>query len=226
MVHTDRCVVNTGFGGSSDSRSNDHNALQLALLQMMNCGVLPLGNKDPNDSERASEITQSPHSMPKQWVKAAMLIRLNTLIRGHSGVSMDVLEKLRCVLEVHNLPLSAQVTDSNRILLNEDVTPVIPLRGSISASGDLCPLSYVAGMLQGNPEIHTHLQRDNVVVPANEALAAREMAPAVLGPKEGLGLINGTAVSAGVAALALYDTRHIALLAQAYVLRPHLHALR
>ena len=80
-------------------------------------------------------------------------------------------------------------------------------------------------MLQGNPGINVHLRRGQLILPAKEALAAQEMAPAVLGPKEGLGLINGTAVSAGVAALALYDTRHIALLAQAYVLKSHLQNL-
>ena len=110
-MRTDCVTVNTGFGGSSDCRSNDYNALQLALLQMMNCGVLPLGNKDLTGPERASEMIQNPHSMPKQWVKAAMLIRLNTLIRGHSGVSMDVLEKMRCVLRADNLPLQGYLTD-------------------------------------------------------------------------------------------------------------------
>lgn len=72
--------------------------------------------------------------MPEAWVRAAMLIRANSLIRGHSAVRWKLLEQLSGLLE-------------------KNITPLVPLRGSISASGDLSPLSYVAGTLIGNPAI-------------------------------------------------------------------------
>jgi len=97
------------------------------------------------------------------------------------------------------------------------MTPVIPVRGSISASGDLIPLSYLAGALQGNPDIFVRtgkVHKDYRVVPASEALKLAEIEPVVLAAKEGLGLLNGTAASASVASLAIYESNHIAILSQ------------
>jgi phenylalanine ammonia-lyase len=77
-------------------------------------------------------------------------------------------------------------------------------------------LSYLAGALQGNPDIYAQIkgQEHHRVVSSNEALRSIGMAPVVLGPKEGLGLLNGTAASASVASLALYDYNHLMLLSQ------------
>jgi phenylalanine ammonia-lyase len=126
-----------------------------------------------------------------------MLIRSNSLAAGNSGVTLALLQNLVK-------------------LLSNDMIPLIPLRGSISASGDLSPLSYLAGVIQGNPYLKTWTGRypDRHLIPANEALKTVNMAPCDLGPKEGLAVTNGTSVSAGVAALALHDAHHLAVLSQ------------
>ena len=69
--------------------------------------------------------------MPEAWVRGAIVVRLSSLMRGHSGVRWEVLEKMQ------------------KLFLENNVTPVVPVRSSISASGDLSPLSYVAGALAG-----------------------------------------------------------------------------
>lgn len=188
--------VNTGFGGSADVRTKDWLGLQRGLLQHQHMGILTrrdIGKQSPN-----APIEFDSTSMPSSWVRAAMLIRVNTIIRGHSAVSMRVIEALLKMLQ-------------------EDMTPVIPLRGSISASGDLSPLSYIAGSISGNSDIYvrTGAKHGCRIVPAPEALQTIGLEPVILQPKEGLGLINGTAVSAGVASLALYETNHLATLSQA-----------
>lgn len=122
-----------------------------------------------------------------------MLVRSNTIARGHSAVSFHAIE-------------------TTLALLRNNLTPVIPLRGSISASGDLSPLSYVAGVVTGNPDIW--VRTPSSIISAKEALQRINVAPITLGPKEGLGFMNGTATSAAVSSLALYETHHIALLSQ------------
>lgn len=119
-------------------------------------------------------------------------------ISGHSAVRLSVLETLIRFLE-------------------EGITPVVPLRGSISASGDLSPLSYIAGAITGHPDIKvvTSIRGKEEVMLAPEALRLHGIEAVVLGPKEGLGLVNGTAVSASMATMALHDTHFLALLSQA-----------
>ncbi|KAF2095522.1 phenylalanine ammonia-lyase, partial [Rhizodiscina lignyota] len=191
--------VNTGFGGSADTRTSNLISLQRALVQHQNSGILtqtdiagPIGGGGQDDFEITS------NSMPTSWVRGLMLSRVNSVLRGHSAVSLKII-------------------DSILTLLDQDLTPVIPLRGSISASGDLSPLSYVAAVLQGNPSMYvrTGKKRGNRIVPAPEALELAGLKPVVLAAKEGLGLLNGTAASASVASLALHETNNLALLSQA-----------
>jgi phenylalanine ammonia-lyase len=122
-----------------------------------------------------------------------MLVRCNTVARGHSSVSLRIIETMVA-------------------LLQNDLTPVIPLRGSISASGDLSPLSYVAGIVTGNPDVY--VQSPSGIISAKQALEQLNFSPAILGPKEGLGLMNGTATSAAVGSLALYEAHQITVLSQ------------
>ena len=137
------------------------------------------------------------HSLPTTWVKAAMLVRLNSIIRGHSGVSR-------------------RVTDSLLNLIRNNLIPIVPLKGTVSASGDLMPLSHIAGAIEGNLDvfIQSGSLNHHRVVSAKEALEMGGTKPVSLAPKEGLGLINGTAVSAAVAILDMYETIQLAILSQ------------
>ncbi|SCZ90831.1 BZ3500_MvSof-1268-A1-R1_Chr1-3g02294 [Microbotryum saponariae] len=184
--------VTTGFGGSADTRTQDHLALQISLLEHQLCGVLPT-SFDQFALGRGLENT-----LPLEVVRGAMLIRVNSLTRGHSAVRIEVLETLVKFLE-------------------QDITPVVPLRGSISASGDLSPLSYIAGAITGHPDIKvvTCINGKPEIMFAPEALKLHNIDKVVLGPKEGLGLVNGTAVSASMATMALNDSHFLALLSQA-----------
>ncbi|KAF4620679.1 hypothetical protein D9613_000743 [Agrocybe pediades] len=189
--------LSTGFGGSADTRTDKPLMLGHALLQHQHIGVLPT-------SEEASEVLplhdpSASTTMPESWVRAAILIRMNSLIRGHSGVRWQLIEKMN-------------------ELLTANITPVIPLRGSISASGDLSPLSYIAGTLVGNESIQVYHGPKTFgprqKAPSCDALRQHSIEPIALASKEHLGLVNGTAVSAAVAALAIDDAMHLALLSQ------------
>ncbi|KAH9856013.1 phenylalanine ammonia-lyase [Lenzites betulinus] len=190
--------VSTGFGGSADTRTNDPLTLGHALLQHQQVGVLP------SDTDKAPTVLPlldplASTSMPESWVRGAILIRMNSLIRGHSGVRWELIEKMNS-------------------LLHENIVPLVPLRGSISASGDLSPLSYIAGVLIGNPSIRVfegpNTFKGRRIVSSREALDAHNIEPISLASKEHLGILNGTAFSASVGALAINEAVHLSLLAQ------------
>jgi phenylalanine ammonia-lyase len=127
-----------------------------------------------------------------------MLARINSLLRGHSAVRLVVVENIAT-------------------LLNHDFVPVIPLRGSISASGDLSPLSYIAGALEGNHDIFLDCRMSNgkrEILSADKAIQLAGLTPTTMMPKEGLGLMNGTAVSVAGATMALHETQYLALSTQ------------
>lgn len=110
---------------------------------------------------------------------AVMVARLNSLAYGYSGVRWELLDKLMQ-------------------LINQRVLPRIPAEGSVGASGDLIPLSYVAAALVGERQVVHH----GKLCAASDVLAKLGIAPLVLAPKEGLALVNGTAVMTGLACLA------------------------
>src|SRR5262249_34091585 len=87
-------------------------------------------------------------------------------------------------------------------LLDAGITPVVPEHGSLGASGDLAPLAHCALVLLGEGEV---FDESGARVPAADALDAAGLAPLVLGPKEGLALINGTDGILGMLLLALHD---------------------
>jgi histidine ammonia-lyase len=120
--------------------------------------------------------------LPARAVRATIALRANVLAKGHSGIRRETLEAL---LD----------------LLNRGVTPLVPSRGSVGASGDLAPLAHLALVLIGEGAV---LQADGVVEAAG-ALQAAGLEPVALQPKEGLALINGTQPSTAVLALALAD---------------------
>ncbi|QRW25470.1 phenylalanine ammonia-lyase [Rhizoctonia solani] len=190
----------------ADTRTSQHLALGKALLQHQHSGILPSFTHPGHVAEDKPEAPLplsdplNTLSMPESWVRAAMLIRMNSLIRGHSGVRWELLERMVSILD-------------------NDITPLVPLRGSISASGDLSPLSYVAGTIFGNEQIRCYHGKRNGELPrqitsSRAALQAAGIEPLKLAAKEHLGLLNGTAFSAAVASLALNDAVHMGMLAQ------------
>lgn len=184
--------VNTGFGGSADSRTTNYIALQKALIQHHNAAVLIPSDRGRESSHLSSSLKS--HSIPVPVVRAAMLVRCNSLLRGHSAVRPEVIEYI-CTF------------------LRSSITPVVPLRGSISASGDLTPLAYIAGALEGNPDISVHKSNGDIVR-ADQVLKELNLKPLEFGPKEGLGLLNGTAFSCGAASLVLFEANQLVLLSQ------------
>ncbi|KAM0251847.1 hypothetical protein ACHAP5_001510 [Fusarium lateritium] len=185
--------VNTGFGGSADVRTDDWLENQIGVLQHTQSAIITSSDKDPGiNSER-----EPSHVMPPEWVRGAILARANQNMRGQSSVRLEVLERLVK-------------------LLHHDIIPMVPIRGTISASGDLMPMSYIAGAVTGNPDVFVQVGQGKSakVMPSHEALQKSGLAPSGLGPKEALGLINGTAPSVSLASLVLHDAQQLAVLSQ------------
>ncbi len=161
-----------------------------------------------------SSGTGEPFDIPT--ARAIMLLLANSLARGHSGIREQTL---------HLLVMA----------LNRQVTPVIPTRGSVGASGDLAPLAHLSLALIGEGEAWYADER----LPAAEALKRAGLTPITLSAKEGLALINGTHVMEACGALALADALRLtraaevavamsteALLGSYVPLDPRIHALR
>lgn len=122
-----------------------------------------------------------------QWeVRAMMVVLAASLARAHSGVR-------------------AELVDSLAAHLNHGLTPVIPSRGSVGASGDLAPLAHLAQGLIGEGPMDFGGRRMN----ASEAHKAAGISPIRLAEKEGLALINGTHLMTGLGALAVHDANHL-----------------
>jgi histidine ammonia-lyase len=111
-----------------------------------------------------------------------MALKLLSLGRGASGVRWEVIALIEAMLD-------------------HGVTPVVPVQGSVGASGDLAPLAHMTAAMIGTGEAFFKGQR----MDAADALAAAGLTPLVLGPKEGLGLINGTQFSTALALVGLFD---------------------
>ncbi|MBO2447206.1 aromatic amino acid lyase [Actinomadura barringtoniae] len=128
---------------------------------------------------------------PDDVTRATLLVRANCLARGYSAIRPEV---VRLLLDC----------------LNHDILPIIPERGSVGASGDLVPLSYVARMLTGEGDV----RQNGVRRSAADALAAAGLTPVSLEAKEGLALVNGTSFMSGFAVLAAHDAAELAYAAE------------
>jgi histidine ammonia-lyase len=172
--------VTTGFGEFKDKpiAPEDLEQLQRNLLLSHSVGV-----GDNSDSGDLSNY------FPADVVRAALATRMNAFLKGHSGVR----RKLVDIVEA---------------MLNRKVVPLVPLRGSVGASGDLCPLSHLFVVLLGVG--HFAIGRD--IRPATDlpsilGFSAEELKPTF---KEGLALVNGANFSAAMLALAVHDVTALA----------------
>lgn len=153
IVQQDKTVygINTGFGKFSDVKIAEHEVskLQVNLIRSHACGF----------GEPFSEHV----------AKAMMVLRLNALLKGLSGIRLEVLERLLW-------------------MINEDVIPVIPQQGSLGASGDLAPLSHLVLAVIGEGEVLVNGGKH----PSHEIFEQLGLPKIELQAKEGLALINGT----------------------------------
>lgn len=145
--------INTGFGNFRNVviSSRDLERLQVNLVRSHAAGV--------------------GEPFPEDVVRAILLLRINALASGFSGVDPRTLDALVSVL-------------------NAGIHPVVPQKGSVGASGDLAPLAHVALVLIGEGEAYYRGER----IPGGEALKRAGLSPVALHPKDGLALINGTQV--------------------------------
>lgn len=119
-------------------------------------------------------------------VRLILATKAVSLARGHSGVRPELVDALLA-------------------LANANVLPVIPAKGSVGASGDLAPLAHLACVLIGEGQAKV----DGKVVPGAEAMRSIGLQPFVLGPKEGLALLNGTQVSTSLALAGLFGAESV-----------------
>jgi len=155
--------INTGFGSLANTTiaANQLSELQNRLVLSHSAGVgEPL-------SERVVRLT--------------LLLKVNALARGHSGIRRQVINALLA-------------------LLNADALPIIPAKGSVGASGDLAPLAHLSAVLLGEGEATL----GGIRYPAREVLQKLGMEPIELAAKEGLALLNGTQVSTALALEGLF----------------------
>ena len=154
--------------------------------------------------------------IPRTHARLMMVLKLLSFGRGASGVRWAFVELLEAMLA-------------------RGVTPVIPAQGSVGASGDLAPLSHMTAVLIGEGEA----EYQGRVMPGAAALAAADLAPIQLGPKEGLAFINGTQFSTAFALAGLFDGWNAAqsalvtsalstdaIMGSTAPLQPEIHALR
>lgn len=169
--------VTTGFGAMSHIPISAAQAgeLQTNLLSFLRAGC--------GDRLAATDV------------RAGMLLRANSLVRGVSGVRWELVERLL-------------------MFLNEGVSPHVSSLGSIGASGDLVPLSYIAGALIGLSDDYL-VDHRGCTLGAVAALRELGLAPLALEPKEGLALVNGTSILTGIAASCAFDAKRLCAFALA-----------
>jgi histidine ammonia-lyase len=125
-------------------------------------------------------------ALESRVVRLMMILKVIGLARGHSGVRPAIVERL-----LH--------------LIEKDALPVIPSQGSVGASGDLAPLAHMSAALIGEGR----MQLGDAILPSAQALSLLGLEPLVLGPKEGLALINGTQTSTAIALDTLFRAERV-----------------
>lgn len=160
--------VNTGFGELSKVKINKNQIkkLQYNLIRSHACGV--------------------GDALSKDIVRAMMLLRLNSLLKGFSGVREIIIDTIASAL-------------------NKDFYPYVPSQGSVGASGDLIPLAHIALSLIGEGEAFYH----GKLISSKDVLKNLGIKPLKLDAKEGIALINGTQYMAAIACLILNDSMNL-----------------
>ncbi|HEY0660564.1 MAG TPA: aromatic amino acid lyase [Lysobacter sp.] len=169
--------VNTGFGSNADKLLGAHR------LREQLPGATQSSETLHEELQRNLIVTHAVcigEAFAPDIVRAMLCIRINTLMRGHSGIRVETLQALAA-------------------MLNAGVVPVVPQLGSVGASGDLAPLSHLAIVLLGGGEAFYKGER----IAGGEALRRAGLTPVTLSYKEGLALNNGTAQMLACGVLAL-----------------------
>lgn len=158
--------INTGFGALATVKISpeDLGRLQSNLVRSHSVGV--------------------GHLFDIETVRAMMLLRAFSLSRGHSGVRLEVVQR---ILD----------------MLNSKITPAVPSQGSVGASGDLAPLSHIALAMMGEGDVFYK----GALTGAEKALKSENLEPLRYEAKEGLGLTNGTQAITAVLALCVHDSK-------------------
>lgn len=160
--------INTGFGPMAQYRISDEelNALQYNIVR--------------------SHSTGAGEPFEPIYVRAAMMARFSTFVRGKSGIHPDVMEMLRT-------------------FINKGIYPIIPQHGSVGASGDLVQLAHMSLALIGEGEVFYKGQRR----PTAEVLKELGISPLKLHLRDGLALVNGTAMMTGVGLVNLHHAKRL-----------------
>jgi histidine ammonia-lyase len=160
--------INTGFGLLAHTRIPNE---QLELLQR---------------NLLLSHAAGVGDALPDSVVRLILALKINALARGHSGITMGLMDALLALLE-------------------HEVYPVIPAQGSVGASGDLAPLAHLSAALLGLGKVRVR----GTAMPASEGLRTAGLQPIKLRAKEGLALINGTQVSTALALAGLFGAEDV-----------------
>ena len=160
--------INTGFGLLAQTRIPTE---QLELLQR---------------NLLLSHAAGVGEALPDAVVRLILALKINALARGHSGITMAVIDALLALLE-------------------HEIYPVIPAQGSVGASGDLAPLAHLSTVLLGIGQVRVR----GAILPAADGLRLAGLEPLKLRAKEGLALINGTQVSTALALAGLFGAEDV-----------------
>ncbi|WP_428243727.1 histidine ammonia-lyase [Gynuella sp.] len=148
-----------------------------------------IATKDLEQLQRSivlSHAAGTGNLMNDDTVKLIMILKANSLARGFSGIRLEVIEAL---LQ----------------LVNHEIYPCIPQKGSVGASGDLAPLAHMSAVLLGE----SHARYRGEIISGKEALRVAGLEPIMLAPKEGLALLNGTQASTAFALEGLFEAEDL-----------------
>ncbi|HEY4164516.1 MAG TPA: histidine ammonia-lyase [Dongiaceae bacterium] len=164
--------INTGFGSLAHTRIPDDQVAELQRRLVL------------------SHAAGTGPQLPDEIVRLILILKINALARGFSGIRRSVIDALLK-------------------LLNAEVYPVIPSKGSVGASGDLAPLAHLSAVLIGVGGV----RHEGRTLSAAEGLAIAGLKPITLAAKEGLALLNGTQVSTALAVAGLFAAEDVYLAA-------------